>query len=192
MYLLCMGRYDEGVLESQKALELDPLSLPINTMDGFALFISGQHDNAIDKLKTILEMNPDFAWANSVLGEVYEQKGMYAESFASFEKAIASYGENPSLFMGFLGYAYARGGQREKAKQILIQLRDAAKQGYVSPYALGIIHLGLGEKDHAFSLLEKAAEERTTMMTSLKFDHRMDSVRSDPRFRSLLKKMNLD
>lgn len=53
--------------------------------------------------------NPDFSWANSVLGEVYEGKGMYEESFSSFEKAIAFYGENPSLFMGYLGYAYATG-----------------------------------------------------------------------------------
>jgi tetratricopeptide (TPR) repeat protein len=161
-------------------------------MVGFALFISGQHDQAIEKLKSILEMNPDYSWANSVLGEVYEQKGMYSESFASFKKAIASYGESPSLFMGFLGYAYATGGQREKAVQILNQLRDVASQRYVSPYALGIIHLGLGQKDKAFALFEQAAEERTTMMTSLRFDHRMDSIRSDPRFIALLKKMNLD
>lgn len=192
MYLLCAGRYDEAVLESQRGLELDPLSLRANTMVGFALFISGQHDKAIEKLKTVLEMNPDFSWANSVLGEVYEQKGMYTEAFASYKKAIDFYGENPSLFMGFLGYSYAQAGQMEEAKNVLNQLVDLSKQGYVSPYALGIINLGLNQKDRAFALFEQAAEEHTTMMTSLKFDHRMDSVRTDPRFKSLLKKMNLE
>jgi tetratricopeptide (TPR) repeat protein len=192
MYLLCAGRYEEAVSVSLRGQELDPLSLSANTMVGFALFISGRYDEAIDKLKSILEMNPNFSWANSVLGEVYEQKGMYTESFDSYKKAIEFYGENPSLFMGFLGYAYARGGQKEEAAKVLSQLNELTKQEYVSPYALGVIHLGLGQKDQAFALFEQAAEERTTMMTSLKFDHRMDSIRSDPRFKSLLKKMNLE
>ena len=112
--------------------------------------------------------------------EAFEQKGMYTESFASYKKAIEFYGETPSLFMGFLGYAYAKGGQKEEALKVLHQLEELTQQGYVSPYALGVIHLGLGQKDRAFTLFEQAAEERTTMMTSLRFDHRMDSIRSDP------------
>jgi serine/threonine protein kinase/tetratricopeptide (TPR) repeat protein len=192
MYLLCVGKNDEALAESRRAQELDPLSLPVNTMVGFALFISGQLGEAEAKLKSILEMNPNFSWANSVLGEVYEKKGMYPEAFASFQKAIALYGENPSLFMGYLGHAYATGGEEEKARQILKQLKDLSEQRYISPYAIGIIHLALGEEERAFVLLEEAVEERTTMMTEMIFDHRLDDVRSDPRYLALLKKMGLD
>lgn len=192
MYLLCAGRYDEAVLVSQRAQELDPLSLPVNTMEGFALFIAGRYGRAIEKLKTILEMNPDFAWANSVLGEVYEKQGLYADSFAAFEKAIASYGESPSLFMGFLGHAYAKGGRVEEARKILGELEELSTKRYVSPYAVGIIYLGLGQDSRAFELLDQAYEERTTMMSSLRFDHRFDDYRSDPRFIALLERVGLD
>ena len=137
-------------------------------------------------------MNPSYPWANSVLGEVYERNGRYAEAITSYRKAIGYYGGSPSLFVGFLGHVYGKDGQTEEAKKILTELQDLSRQQYVSPFALAIIHLGMGQKDQAFALFQEALEERSTQMSFLKYEFRFDPVRSDPRFIALLKKANLD
>jgi len=126
-----------------------------------------------------------------VLGEVYERNGLYSEAITSYRKAIDYYGGSPTLFMGFLGHAYGKDGQTGEAMNILRELTDLSQQQYVSPFALAIIYLGMNQKDQAFTLFEEALEERSTQMSFLKFEFRFDNVRSDPRFRALLKKAGL-
>jgi serine/threonine protein kinase/Tfp pilus assembly protein PilF len=191
MFLVHVGRFDEAIGAGERALELDPLSLPGKTQLGFTLFVAGRYDEAIETLESVLEMNPNFAWANSVLGEVYERNGKYTEAIAYYRKAIEYYGDSPTLFIGFLGHAYGKNGQIEEAKKILNDLKNLSQQQYVSPFAMAIVYLGMGQKDQAFTLFEKAFDERSTQMSFLKFEFRFDPVRSDPRFIALLKKAGL-
>ena len=89
-----------------------------------------------------------------------------------------------------LGRAYAVAGKRDEALKMLNELKERAKRSYVSPVGIAIIYVGLGEKEQAFSWLEKAYEDRSTWLIFLKVEPRFDPLRSDPRFQSLLRRMN--
>ena len=94
-------------------------------------------------------------------------------------------------FMASLGHVYAAQGKREDARRLIDQLRDESKKGYVSPYHAAVIYAGLGEKDKAFEMLNRAAQERSTMLVYLRKDPRLASLRSDPRFQALLNRVGL-
>jgi TolB-like protein/Tfp pilus assembly protein PilF len=192
MFLLHVGRFDEAITRIKRANELDPLSLHRKTQLGFTYFVAGLDDEAIGTLEEALEMNPYYPWANSVLGEVYERDGKLTEAIEYYRKAVDYYGGKPTLFMGFLGHAYGKDGQIDEAKKILQQLQELSQTQYVSPFALAIIYLGMGQKDQAFKLFETAFEERSTQMSFLKYEFRFDPVRLDPRFTELLIKAGLE
>ena len=91
-----------------------------------------------------------------------------------------------------LGYVYGLAGRKDDALKILNEVMEQTKQRYVSPYAIAIVHIGLGNKDQAFRWLEKACEEHSTTMVWLRVDAMLDSLRFDPRYTELLKKMGLE
>src|SRR5207245_11493239 len=91
----------------------------------------------------------------------------------------------------FLGYVYSVMGKREEAQKILNDLKEVAKQRYVSPHSFALIYIGLGDKDQGFAYLEKAFEERPDSLNFIKVSPQFDSLRSDPRFTDLLRRMKL-
>jgi tetratricopeptide (TPR) repeat protein len=97
---------------------------------------------------------------------------------------------NPKL-LSALGHAYAVSGERDKANQILTELREASRQRYVNPYLLAVIYLGLGDKDQAFVWLDKAFQDRSSFLIWLKVEPQFDSLRDDPRFQDLLRRVGL-
>ena len=124
------------------------------------------------------------------LGLVYEQKGMYKEAIAEFEKAggLEKGGQNTIASMG---HAYAVSGDKKAAMKTLDKLRSRAKEGNMSPYQLALVYAGIGEKDQAFASLDQARQERSTLLTYLKMDPRFDSLHSDPRFQQLIRYIGL-
>ena len=117
---------------------------------------------------------------------------MYEEAITEQKKAIAS--DQPEGRWGRvadLGYAYAVAGKRAEAQKILDDLKELAKQRYVSPNAFAVIYMGLGDKDQAFVWLEKTFEARPDNLYFLKVGPQYDSLRSDPRFADLLRRMKL-
>ena len=100
-------------------------------------------------------------------------------------------GKNKSFFVAALGHAYAIAGDRRQAKKLLQTLSDRAKQSYVSPFDLALIHAALGDKDKAFALLDKAVAERSTFLVYSKWEPRLDPLRADPRFQELLRRIGL-
>ena len=90
-----------------------------------------------------------------------------------------------------LGHAYAVSGDKAKAQQVLDELQERSKQGYVSAYLTAVIYAGLGEKDRAFEWLEKAFNERAEFLIYLKTDPRLETLRTDPRFLDLLRRIGL-
>jgi tetratricopeptide (TPR) repeat protein len=122
------------------------------------------------------------------MGLAYEQKGMYAEAIDQFEQGVKLSGS--PLMLSLLGHAYAASGKKADAQRILADL-DQQKQRYVSPYTIATIYAGLGDKDQAFRLLEKAFEERDIWLMNLKVDPVLIGLRSDYRFRDLLKRIGL-
>jgi serine/threonine protein kinase/tetratricopeptide (TPR) repeat protein len=183
-----MGRPEEAVAELKRAVELDPLSLIANTVLGTAFYMARQNDQAIEQERKTLELDPNFILAHLYLGQAYLQKSMYKEGIAEFEKLLAISPGNPGGLSN-LGYAYAVAGRRQEAQKVLDKLNELSKQKYVPAASRVIIYAGLGEKDKAFEWLEKGYEDRSIF--SIKVDPTLDSLRSDPRFADLLRRMNL-
>ena len=190
-YLIYRGRFEEAIKEIKRALELDPLSLVINRNLGAMLYYSRQYDLAIETLQKTIDMNPNFIEAHAFLGLAYLEKSMYEEALAEVQKEYElTRGSHPYVEI-WLGFVYVRMGKRDKAQELLDDMLKRSKKTYVSPYSLATLYLILGEKDQGFKWMEKAYEERDGL-TRLRIDPYFDIIRSDPRFKALLKKVGLD
>jgi tetratricopeptide (TPR) repeat protein len=134
-------------------------------------------------------MDPNFAEAHRCLAVGYEHEGMYKEAVAEFQNAVALSKGN-MVTLSFLGYADARVGSRDEALKILDLLKTRAKQEYVGPDLFAYLYAGLGDNDQALAWLEKAYEERDLPLFELRCGPEFVSLRSDPRFQALLRRMN--
>jgi serine/threonine protein kinase len=181
--LTIMGRFDEARQEIKRAQELDPLSLIINAIGGWPYMYAGKYDQAIEHFQKTLEMDPDFRPAHTYLARTYLGKGMYEEALREYEILNDLDG---------IGLAYAKMGMKKEAHQVLNELRERAKHTPIRPAGVALIYFALGDYDTGFEWLEKAYKERGYGMSRLKVSPEYDSIRSDPRFKALLKKMNLD
>ena len=186
-YLISMGRIEESLAESKKALELDPLDVAMNFHLGWHYFYARQYDQAVEQLRKTLEMDRNSGQAHYILGWVYEQKGRFDEAIAELKKSM-ELGADPR---GSIGHVYAISGRRDEAQKLLDQLQEESTHKYVSPYSIACIYEGLGEKDQAFVWLERAYAERDGGMTDLKVDPEFASLHSDPRFTDLLRRIGL-
>jgi eukaryotic-like serine/threonine-protein kinase len=186
-YLISMGRFEESLAESQRALALDPLDVGMNFHLGFHYFKARQYDQAVAQLQKTLEMNQHPA-AHAILGLAYEQKGLYNQAIAELQKSIELGGIDER---GDLGHVYAISGKRDEAQKLLDLLQEESKHKHVSPYNIAKIYEGLGEKHQAFASLEKAYEERDSNIINLKVDPELSGLHSDPRFTNLLQRIGL-
>ncbi|MFN2532888.1 MAG: protein kinase [Pyrinomonadaceae bacterium] len=190
IYLLWSGRTNEGLAEIRRAHELDPLSLPINMTLGWMLNDANQLDAGIEQLRKTIEMDPNFVLAHHRLGLAYEQKGMYDEAIGEFRKVFDLTGGKP-LAIGALGCAYAMAERRNEAHKQLAELLELSRQRYVSAGPIALIYAALGDKDEAFIWLNKTWEQHDLILARIKVDHRFKSLRSDPRFDELVKRVGL-
>ena len=187
-----MGRHDESIAQAKRAQELDPLSIIINNDLGQVLYYARQYDQAIEQLQKTLELDPNFIVAHFFLASLYAQKAMYDEALAEVQKAMDLSAGDDSLILAQLGTIYSHSGRRDEARKVLDELHQLSKQRYVSPFYMALISMGLGQKDQAFEWLGKAYKERDHWLETLKVHPWLDSLRSDPRFIELLKKMGLE
>ncbi len=190
VYLTATGRPQEALVQIKRAQELDPLSLVINTDIGFEAYYSGHYDEAIQQLRTVIAANPNFPLAHLWLGRTYQQKRMYEEAVTEYKQAGSVLRDWP-VTMAAIGNIYGLSHQRREALKILRELKELSKQKYVTSYGLALVYAGLGENDQAFAWLNKGYAERTHWLVWLKLDPRWDSMRSDPRFQDLLRRVGL-
>ena len=184
--LLPLGRLDEAYSEGKRAAELDPVTPVVNGSPAIILVLQRQYDQAIEELQEVLELDPNYFWTHYGLGMAYLQKGDYGKAIAALDR-----GNMPPLRDGHLGYAYAVSGQPSKARKLIEKLQSGSQPEHLAPYHLAMIYFGLGEKDKAFAWLDKACEKRSTQLFWIKTLPELDSVRSDPRFQAILRRMNL-
>jgi len=185
-----MGQPDKAVAESKRGVELDSLSLLMNANLGSDFYYARQYDEAIAQLEKTVNLEPRYYNASLYLGQAYEQKKMYGQAIATFQKGMTQAERNPKL-LASLGHAYALAGERDKANQILAELREMSKHRYISPYLFAVVYLGLSDKDQTFAWLEKAFQDRSFFLIFLKVEPLFDSLRDDPRFQDLLRRMGL-
>jgi serine/threonine protein kinase/Flp pilus assembly protein TadD len=191
LHLGQMARTDEALKEIHRAFELDPLSIIINTNVAWINYFARQYDQAINQFRKTLDMDPNYAVAHMRLGESYIQKKMYQDALSELQRAVSLSPESMDV-LAELGYAYGVAGQRSEAEKVLAKLSEYAKDRYVSSYDLAVLYLGLGQKDRALDLLDKAYEERASYLAFLMGDPRVDSLRLEPRFKALMTKLKLE
>ena len=191
-FLNHVGRSGEAIREFQKQQELDPLnsdSANSGLTVAFALFYAGRHDESIAQLKKLLEKQPDFALANAVLAWNYAQKRMYPEAVAVCRRLV-SIAPQDQVTLGGCGWVYALAGRRQDALALLDRLKKLSPRQHLDPYAVAFVYDGLGDDGRAMEWLERAYWESSPQMAFLKIEFWSDSLRAQPRFQDLLRRMN--
>ena len=189
-YLAWQGRFDEALAESERARQLDPLSLIISADRGAILYYSRQYDRAIEQLGTVLDMDSDSARANAILILTYVQKGQFAQALAYIEKRHRT-DDSPGVW-AMESYVYGRAGQRVQARRALAKFEQSNRHGRLDPAAMHVLaYAGMGDKEKLFNALQQAFVERSNSLTALKVDPMYDPFRADPRFQALLRGVGL-
>jgi TolB-like protein/DNA-binding winged helix-turn-helix (wHTH) protein/Flp pilus assembly protein TadD len=187
-HLMWRGRFDQALRESERARQLDPLSLIIATDNGAILLYSRQYDRALEKLHAVHELDPSFPRVDGLTVRAYEEKGAFADALAELEKSRPLYS---SWTCAELAYIYGRTGQPAQAALALAKLEQLNRGQPVDPAVFVEPYIGMDKKDEAFLWLNKAYAQHSNALTGLKVDPIYDSVRSDPRFQDLLRRVGL-
>jgi len=187
-YLKAMGRFDEALAEIDKAYELDPLSLAINTGVGHVLYLSRQYDRAIEQYKKAVELDPTFMATHVWFGRPYLEKGMFAEAISELEKAVELSGES-TLALAMLGHGLASAGRRDESMQILEKLNERSETQYVPSYWIAVIYNGLKDKEQVIAWMRKAFDERSSWLVWTNVEPRFIWLKDDPDFNSLMSAM---
>jgi tetratricopeptide (TPR) repeat protein len=171
------------------AAELAPTTSSINAFYGMGLYQARRYDEAITQLKAAIELDPSVPAAYLWLGTAYSITGNYNEAIENLQKGGEVGRDRPNSASGFRGglaFAYAVAGRRKEAEAILDEFQ---KRPIPPSSSIALIYTGLGNKDHAFFWLNKAAEHKNNLI-QLKVDPRWDTLRSDRRFQDLLSRIN--
>jgi TolB-like protein/Tfp pilus assembly protein PilF len=186
LYLAALNRQGEALEQIKFAKSLDPLSPIVNTAVGYIYYFGRRFDNAIDISRAVLADNPDFVVAHAVLGLGYEGKGAYNKAIAEFQRATELTGDSTSVYLGWLGHAYALSGRKREAEEILSELDELAKQGFPRLSHKAVIYAGLGENERAMESLRRARDQDDAALVWLRVDPRYDPLRADPRYEELV------
>jgi TolB-like protein/Tfp pilus assembly protein PilF len=191
-YLRWMARYDEGIIISKKAIELDPMTAYTNLWLGYMYFYTGRYDESIAHLKRIISLDSNYPYTYAHLAFNYTLKGSRTEAiyYADKTMSIGNTGADPMLSC-CLAWVYAKSGEITKAKQILTHWQTLENDINVDPAYIALIYDGLGENEKAFEWLLKAWEERSGHIIYLKAHSTafLKDIASDPRYIDLLKKI---
>ena len=179
--LVLLGEYDAALEQMRRAAELDRFSLIIDAGVGWTLLQARRYDEAAEHLRRTLELDPDFARAHFYLGRVYEQLGRWEEAERATLEAIRLSG-GTALFEGSLGHIYGLSQRTEEARRILEALLSRSERDYVSPFAVVLAYIGLGDADAAFRWLERARTEMDSIFPNFLRDPQLDPLRDDERF----------
>lgn len=188
-YLTLRGRHDQAVSQLHHAKQLDPLALGINWFLSASLCLAGRYDESIEAARELIDLEPNFWAGHWALAITHAYKGEYREAFDAYAKAEAL--DASPMIRAAHAHARALAGEREAAQATLSDLKSQEHDAYVPPYYLALIHLALGEPEHALDYLERACEERDGNLPLLKVDRRLDPLRADPRLRDLLARLDL-
>ncbi len=190
-FLAYMRRIDEAFAQANIAVQLEPADPTVVTHAVIPYWEAGRIDEAMAYWKKVLDLEPNYWAAHNFLGRVYVKKGMYKEAIAAFEKSVALRGRD-NANLGTLAHAYAKAGRRQEALKLVGELEERARRsGRPGAYGLAIAYAGLGEKDRAFAVLEKAYEQRRAGMFFLNSEPLFEPFQSDPRFRNLMLRIGL-
>ena len=182
------NRYQESIAAAERAVVLDPLSSRSHHVLGGMCLSARQYDRAIQELRKALATNPGSHWS---LGIAYEYAGQPGEALSELQQAVAI-SPRGSLELAALAHAYAHFNRPQEARRILTKMEQRSSREYVTPYAIAMVWIGLGDKKRALASLEKAYEERSFSLVTINCFPQWDPLRSDPRFQDLVRRIGLD
>ena len=188
LYLTSRGRFQESLTIGKRALELDPAAPAVSNILGVLLYAARLFDQAIRQCEQTLEMDPNYQFAYVMLAQVYSVAGLYKNAVLTLEKVLAT--RRSPWELALPGYAHARAGARTAALEIIAEL-ERMKTAFVSALCFALVYAGLNELDQAFAWLEKACEERPNRLANIKVEPLWDPLRSDPRFKDLMRRLGL-
>ena len=193
LILRSMGHWDEAIKEMKTARDLDPLSVVQARTMGITYYWAGQYDKAIEQYRRALELDANRPPVHDSLADVYAKKGLYKDAIEEERRYLSLSGDEESaaaLVKDFekSGYQSAR---RTLSQKYLDYETQAAKEQYVSPMSFAVLYTDLGDKDKAIGWLQKAYEEHSPWIPFLKTDPQFESLRSDPRFKDLVRRVGI-
>ena len=191
IYFANLGRHDEAAAEAKRAVELDPLSLLMNMTPALTSYLARDYDSAAGELQTIIDMDPNFVVAHSVLGNVYVQQGLFEQAMAEYQKVLRlskGVAVVETTMKAIIGHAYAKWGKRSEALKMLGEIEESSCP---SLHAIAEVHAALGQRDQAFEWLNKAFDLHDMQMVSMKTNPTLDGLRSDARFAELMQRVGL-
>jgi tetratricopeptide (TPR) repeat protein len=185
-----MGQYEEALDQVRRALELDPLSLEINTVVGRIFYLSRQYDQSIYAYRKVIDLDRHYARAHARLGMTYAAAEVFGDAIREFEESQRLSGSDPYI-QGLTGYACAKSGNIAGAHELLGELNQRSRQQDVRAFGLALICIGLGKIEEAVAWLTKSYEDRSSYMAYAKTDPLLDPVRPNQQFAALLRQMGL-
>jgi serine/threonine protein kinase len=190
--LSSLGRHEEAMAEIQRAKELDPLSLIIQSAEAVFLYIDRQYDLAIEQCHKVLEMDPTYLAAHLFLMWSYEAKGMHDDALSETIKVARLWGLDDQILEELQNAYFQQGMKGVHQAFIEISENEISQGEYVAAYEIALQYALIDDKEKAFEWLEKAYEERSGRMSYLFVEPQFDSIRSDPRFKELLRKIGFE
>jgi TolB-like protein/Tfp pilus assembly protein PilF len=189
--LLCdLRRHDEAIATGRRAQELDPLAPIMSTDLARSLMAAGRFDEAVVETRAVIDRAPDFRLGHLALCAALTFKGEYAEAIAACETARSMSG-NPEDLARLAG-AHALAGNESEVRRIETQIREIARQRYVSPLEMGRLYAGIGEHHQAIEWLRRGVETRTGWITEIGSDPTFEHLRRYPEFQELLARLNMN
>jgi TolB-like protein/tetratricopeptide (TPR) repeat protein len=189
-YLMITRRLPEADAQMKRALEIDPASPLLNTVNAELKYYQRDYDGAIRQATQTLEQHHGFLLAEVWLAWAYREKKMYPQAIAQFDRMLQQSNNNPAL-LGMYGHVLGVSGDKAEAERVLKQLQTIAHTQYVPALYFAAVYTGLGDKNQAFHWLDEAYKERDDRLLYLSVDPIADPLRSDPRFPELMKRVGL-
>lgn len=190
VYLAPVGRVDEAVAEIERGLGLEPLDINMGATLAWTYFVAGQNDKALEQAKKTYDLEPSHPIGRWMLSQAYIYKERYEDAIKLNEEWMRTDATN-QFALRDAGIAYAKAGQRERAEEMISKFREIAKTEYVPTCRIASIYGSLGDKDKAFEELQKAFEVRDWELYRSNVDPYFSSLRGDPRFTEMRKRLNL-
>ncbi len=192
--LTAMGRFEESIRIGIQTLKLSPLDPTVYGELGFAYFFDGQNEKALELYNMSLELNPNFIQSLAVMAILYAREGQYDQAISIWKRELKLFNNEiqkiPAFDLGIAGQVFGMLGRRDEALTLLHELnRRANEEGYMHNSYTAFIYIGLGENQKALELLEKGFNDKDFVLVWLKVHSMFDPLRSNERFKELLRKM---
>ena len=189
-FLAAMSRFGEAKAEADRACDVDPFCLVVTTSAAWVRYAAGEFDTAIDRTRHVLDMDAAYMPARRVLGAALLAAGKADEGVIELG-AAAGPDEHDAISLSWLAHGKALAGAFDEARAIVAKLESNSRNVYVPAYHLALAHTGLGNRDAAFALLERASADREPAIVNLKVEPRFEPLRGDARYATLLQRIGL-